>query len=385
MRDWIQGSTNQITDLVRGSVPRTLLEAIAVPIEELYFQLAIVLPKKYFLALSDDYNDTVALVSAETFGQVTPTGQTTAVGPVSFYGSVGLTVPSGYSDIGMDNGLNYTTTAAGTVLAGDDHVDVPVTCSVAGAAGNLSEGRPFELPSAILGLTRALVGPGGIGGGADQESAEHLKARVPTFWQNQTTGTPTAIVAAAVSVPGVHDAFYRGGVPLPGAWTCYVNDGSGSAGPTLLQSVWDKLHGSGSYAGGASQVDGELLGFVDKSQIELANVTVTVTTHAMSAGDWATLQAQVSAAVAAYMLTLSYDNDLYTDMVQAAVDNLDTSAGVPIITTGVTIDSYTLAGVTYPVPTALIQVINPGRTALLRATPGTVIRAGAINIAHVVI
>jgi hypothetical protein len=363
MRDWFQGVTNKASDFTRGSVLRTLMEAISAAVEEVYYRLYFILPQKYFLAKAREKADVDVLVADHTFGAVTRKAITTASGTAVFTGTAGTTVPNSFRLVARDTALLYQATESKTILTGQTTVEVTVSCLTAGADGNVGPSRPMDFVVLQNGLTSAMSGLNGIGGGADEESSEDLKKRVPDYFHSLTTGTPVAIEAEARKIAGVKEALYRGSWPNPGAWTCFINDGSGSAQSSLLKTVYDAL---------AKHRDAEIIYYVEATSSILADIRISLQ---LSAG---LTQAEIDAAktaaqnkLVAYLLTLGYDDDLFQERAEAAVDGAHSA----ILSNACTI----LGPATYNGWT-ILETTPTGQQRLKRPTPGTVIRAGTITV-----
>lgn len=398
MRDWFQGATRKASDFTRGSVIRTLMEAISAPLEELYYRLYIVLPRKYFLAKATDDADVDQLVADHTFNMVRRKDATTAGGMVIVYGYAGATVPASFQLVGLDNNVIYSTTRDAQIPANSvglvqvplqdasadmeaiGYVKIPVIAMAAGAVGNLSPGRLLSPQSALNNAVEFQVADEGIGGGADRESNESVKARVPEFFQNITTGTPDAIEAEARNVEGVRNALYRGGYPAPGWWTCFV-DGGGGAPQELLDRVYQAL---------ARHVDADTLYAVAAAQTMYADLKITLRTRPVAPGTWATIKQAAERAVVNAMLGLTYGQDFYDTAGEAVITGLQDPN---ILSNDVDITAYRVNGITRTKASGEALVANggnlevyPNQQERLRIyDPGSMIRAGNLEIVQEVI
>lgn len=359
MRDWFQGATRKATDFTRGAVLRTLMEAISAPIEELYYRAYIVLPKKVFLALAKDPEDVVALVEDHTFGRVTRKSETTAAGKARFIGTAGASIPPSHQVVGMDNNVTYMTDSAAVIPPGETSVLVPVTALVSGKVGNLSPNRLMQQQSLLNGIIEVRTGPDGIGGGSDVEDLDKLKARVPLFFQNVTTGTPPAIEASAMKVPGVRTALYRGGWPAPLQWTCFI-DAVGGASEALLAQVYNQIEADG-------HRDAEMLFYVDRASSTFVDMAITIRTGLMDDGSKAALKGRVELEVVDYCLSLSYGEDLYDDQPEGVITSLQDP-------------NVRSSDVVFTGPPGSVEDLGNGRQRVRPANPGSVIRAGSIAI-----
>lgn len=177
--------TDKITDFVPGSVARTLMEAPAVEIEELYIQM--------FLGL----RDAIPVATFLSFGfDRLPASAATGYVSVSSHAPMGsdLLVPSGTAFIAAD-GRVYTSTAAVLFEEGATIIQVPVAYAEAGVVGNAAEGVITSSP--YFSLDQYTVNNAAIVTGRDVESDAEREARFADFVQSMSRGTVVACTYAA--------------------------------------------------------------------------------------------------------------------------------------------------------------------------------------------
>lgn len=365
MRDWFQGSGTSASDFTAGSVLRTLFEAVAVPIEELFYRLYVTLPKRYFLSKAEDDADVDELAADHTFGAVTRSDEKTAKGTVLFTGNAaGIVIPSGAIFLGQDNGLRYTADQE-AITGADKTIEFAVTCTVEGSKGNLQPGRSMSMPAPIPGLVSVVVGANGIGGGADRENNPTLKKRVQDWFGTIQTGTPAAIIRQALGVPGVKRAFFKGGVPQPGWWTCYVDDGSGGASASIRQAVYDAL---------LPHVDAEMIHEVKAGTVLSISMEVSLVTSAVDGATLTAIRTAAEAAILRYLDSLGYEDSVFNDRVGVAVDSADERilSVVVTFTSPTEFQAEQLLQVLYEDPVT-------GRQEMRNPLRGTLFRAGTIT------
>ena len=179
-----RATTDKITDFLPGSVARTLMEAPAVEVEELYLQMFLglrdAIPVATFLSFGFDR---LPARVARGFVSISRTPAPTAPIEVAL-GTVFAT----------EDGRTYTATEAVTWAAGQPLVRVPVACSVAGLAGNVAVGVINSSPSFGEGFT---VSNALIANGADAETDAEREARFAEFVASLSSGTEVACVYAA--------------------------------------------------------------------------------------------------------------------------------------------------------------------------------------------
>ena len=155
-----------------------------------------------------------------------------ANGPVTFTGTDGASIPEG-TLLQLPDGTIYRTDALATIAAGS--ASTTVTAVAPGEAGNAAAGVQVGLVSPVPDVvSAALVGLGGLTGGADTESDESLRERLlqrirqpphggATFdyvtWAREIPGVtrvwvyPLALGLGTVTVRFMMDGTYPDGIP----------------------------------------------------------------------------------------------------------------------------------------------------------------------------
>ena len=178
--------TEKITDFAPGSVARTLMEAPAVEVEELYLQMFLglrdAIPVATFLSFGFD-----RLPAAKARGFVTVSKFAPLTDPIS--------IPAGTIFSTLDE-RQYESIEAVTWGAGTSVVRVPVSCTVPGVAGNVAAGVITEssefTPAGGYTVTNSLIETG-----RDVESDQEREARFAEFIASLSRGTVTACLFAA--------------------------------------------------------------------------------------------------------------------------------------------------------------------------------------------
>lgn len=102
---------------------------------------------------------------------------TAATGTVTCTGTATTVIPAG-SALTSSTSNRYTTDALATIGIGGT-VNVAITCDTTGTAGNDDAGISLSFESPIVGVdSTAIVGVGGLTGGADVESDEDYRLRI---------------------------------------------------------------------------------------------------------------------------------------------------------------------------------------------------------------
>lgn len=176
--------TSKITDFQPGSVARTLMEAPAVEVEELYLQMFLglrdAIPVATFLSFGFEL-----LPASYAFGYVSVSKSPAPTAP--------STVPIG-TVFSTADGRTYASTAAVVWPIGQSIIHVPVQSSVIGLAGNAAIGVITASPAFGVGYT---ISNSAIESGKDPETDAEREARFAEFIQSLSRGTVSACIYAA--------------------------------------------------------------------------------------------------------------------------------------------------------------------------------------------
>ena len=175
----MRGVTDKITDFQPGSVARTLIEAPAVEIEELYLQMMLGL------------RDAIPVATFKSFGfDILPAAR--AHGYVSLSltpaPSTDIIVPQG-TTFSTTDGRTYVSTEARTWQAGVLVVRVPVQSTIIGAAGNVAAGG---INATALNGNGYVVSNSAITTGRDVETDREREVRFAEFVRALSRGTMDA-------------------------------------------------------------------------------------------------------------------------------------------------------------------------------------------------
>lgn len=184
MVNHLRGTTTKVTDVQPGSVARTLIEAPAVEIEELYLQmftgLREAIPVSTFLSFG--------------FGKL-PAKY--ASGYVSILAATPLpqsiTIPVGTQFTTSDS-RKYLTTVEAVWAAGETSIRLQVTAEKPGTSYNAAEGIIDTSPLFGAGFT---IGNSAINTGRDVETDTEREARFAEYVASLSRGTDVAIGKAA--------------------------------------------------------------------------------------------------------------------------------------------------------------------------------------------
>lgn len=230
--------TTRVTDFQPGSVVRTLMEAPAVEIEELYLQM--------FLGL----RDAIPVATFQSFG-FDKLAASVAHGFVSISAAVPLdeaiAIPIGTIFYTAD-GRRYATTASATWAIGSSLIRLPVASMVPGTIGNAAVGIINGSDEFATGYT---VSNSLIENGRDAESDADREARFAEFVRSLSRGTlPACLYAAGQAVVldadgNIYEYVTRVGVSeAPGVVRIYAYTNRGIPTAELLADGQLRLDGS---------------------------------------------------------------------------------------------------------------------------------------------
>ena len=234
-----KATQNRLTDFNVGSVVRTLLEAPAIEIEELYQQMWNGLRESIPVAVFNSF-DFTALAAGYATGLVRV--QVTS-------SSSDFVIPGGSALTSADSLLTvFASVSDVTVTAHSTYVDVYCVAAVAGSAGNVPIGTLFTVSPTIPGLLTATALSGFVNG-VDAETLLEQKARFLDYVATISRGTVAAVkygasTATVLSVAGYIIEAVEASVVIepwlidptqpPGLVNLYIYNGSSGASDALI-------------------------------------------------------------------------------------------------------------------------------------------------------
>lgn len=246
--NWMRATTKKVTDFNIGSVVRTMLEAAAAEIEELYQQMFIGLREAIPVSVYNSF-DFVRLGAIPTSGLVRVT-----ITP----GAAAAIISAGSKFIVAGRSVFYTSTADRTISAGDTFADVPVVASVNGTAGNLPALTAFTVqpePASFL----SSENPSDLINGREVETDQQRKLRFREFIASLNRGTGRAIEYGLTEFCNLRDSlghlteraqFVRVVEPWLTDTTkpislveVYIHNGSGATSSDLVNKARDVVYG----------------------------------------------------------------------------------------------------------------------------------------------
>jgi uncharacterized phage protein gp47/JayE len=240
--------TQRITDYTVGSVARTLIEAPAQEIDELYQQMQYGLLDAIQTAVYTSFNFP-ALPATPATGLIRIS---IAVQPTDTLIATGTTINR------ADGSMSYSATADITIPAGSSFADVPVAANIAGIAGNMAALGSFTTSLAIPGFVSAINLAAFING-SDVESISAQKVRFNAYIQALSRGTIPALMYAltrltfltdslgniteSVATANINEPYLSDPAQTPGLVLAYVHNGVGGTSPGLVSQAANVLNG----------------------------------------------------------------------------------------------------------------------------------------------
>lgn len=298
--NWLGSAQHRITDFNIGSVARTMIESVAMEIEEMYYRmfdsLEREIPNSAYESFGFDRLPATHAVGAVTFARSTPADQDYVIAA----GTV----------VSTDELVTFATIEAVTLETGLMSVQATVQASVSGAEGNVQAGAITRMNSAIAGI-ETVTNMVAITGGAPRETDEERAARFRLFVEALPRTTIGGIVSGAMTARLVDgtgailervrlaraDEPWRRGDGPRGVAHVYIDNGTGAASSGLVQAAQRVIDGS---AFGEEPVeDGYWAAGIEVTVVAVTGVPVPVTVQVTAQRGWETaaVGAQVQATI----------------------------------------------------------------------------------------
>lgn len=243
----MRSTTKKITDFNVGSVARTLIEAPAAEMDELYQQMLIGLREAIPVSVYNSF-DFQRRPASPASGLIRVTVSSAAVP---------LLVPSGTSFSVTGGSSSYLSTEDVTIPAGATFIDVPVAAAVPGSAGNLPSGSAFTPDGGIDRFVSA-SNLSAFVSGFDEETDDERKLRFNAYISSLARGTNAAI-RYGLSLSSVYDANgneiervvsssiiepWLSDANQPVALVrCYIHNGVGGTSAALVSRAREVIYG----------------------------------------------------------------------------------------------------------------------------------------------
>lgn len=353
MINHVRASTTKLTDFAVGSITRTMLEAPAIEMDQLYQQMLNGLiegiPTAIYLGFDFERLQPSAAYGALTF----------TVSPLQ---SQALVIPQG-SRFKVPNGtIEFSTnseliipenTATGTVTA---------TANQAGSVGNVIANSITEMIAPITGVT--VTNQAGFVTGRDLETDAARKLRFQEFIAALSRGTKIAIEFGAKTSKLVDSAgnitervvdakidepyTYSNTNPITPIF-CYIYNGVGTASAALIAETQKIIDGFEEIDG--TKVEGwKGAGIPCKVQsVQTFVVTVTVTVFILNGFSFTSIQTSASASIADYIQSVPIGKGALVSEVMSRIMDIpgvwDAVISAPATNTPAAINTKVIPGV----------------------------------------
>lgn len=311
----MRGTTAKINDYNVGGVARTMVEATAQEIEELYLQMVAGLVQAIPVSVYESFSfPALPATAASGLVRVTITSQPA---PFRIAASTILTPIGGP--------LGYAAQLDTTIPAGNTFADVPVAAVTPGIAGNLPANSLFAIgnpPPGFLSASNLVA----FQNGADAETPDQQKLRFNSYVSTLARGTLNALdyglrlatvldsqgnVVERVRYTSLVEPYLTDPTQPVALVQAYVHNGTGSTSPQLVSNALMSIDGS--YDALGKPIPGWKAAGV-KVTVAAATeqqVSVTGTIHLAPNQVAATVQAAVQAAISAYIAGLTIGAPYY--------------------------------------------------------------------------
>ncbi|MEX3764455.1 baseplate J/gp47 family protein [Paraburkholderia phenoliruptrix] len=243
----MKGTQSIITDFNEGAIARTMVEAPAAELDQLYQEMFNGLVEAIPVATYNSFN----------FDAEPATPATGLIRQVITSQSADTVVPAGtvYSYVG--GSVTYTVENDTTIKAGDTYADVLVKASVSGTIGNLAQNTQFTASPAVTGFVSA-VNMAAFVSGADVETDDERLIRFNAYIDALARGTPAAIeygakttklydsagnVIERVVSAVVDEPYERDKTQPPALFSCYIHNGVGATSDALVTQTQQVIAG----------------------------------------------------------------------------------------------------------------------------------------------
>jgi len=190
MIQWARNNNSSLTDFNQGSVIRSIYNAIAAILAQLYYNL-----HKLYRSARIIYASGTDLEIAVAPRSMTRRGATKASKTATFTGTSGTTIPLGMK-LATPDGIEFVTTESEAV-PGSGSLAVDIEAVVAGETGEVNAGEITIMVDEVVGLT-AVTNAAPTDGGFNAETDEQLRNRAITQLATLSQGIQASYEAWAL-------------------------------------------------------------------------------------------------------------------------------------------------------------------------------------------
>lgn len=251
MADNMQANCDQVTDFNKGSIIRSLLEAVAT------------ISHKYYLDTKIGYDMNLKAIPYSIFGFEKKKG-TKASGRVVFISATPVTtdtvIPLG--TVVASGLLNFITTEIGIIRAGDVKSS-PVSCQAEniGVKYNVGSGSITQIKTIVPDKVIEVSNPEKFVQGTDEESDSSLISRFKLYLNGLQGGNKYGIQSTVLGLDGVRSCSIEEHFGLKDdiySFTVWVDDGTGGMTPALEKQIKEVIDGNNTAENPGKRVAGEM-------------------------------------------------------------------------------------------------------------------------------
>lgn len=322
-----RAANSKITDYSVGSVARTLMEAPAIEIEELYLQMLLGLQEAIPVSVftSFDFSRLPAVAASGTVRFACESSTELII------------IPAGTRIKSANLSIEYLTKSDAFIQAGSTYTDVSAACASTGAFTNCAAGTLTAMVMPISGVT-SVANLVEFGNGADIESDSARKSRFQHYVTTLSRGTVSAlrygasqstvsnqagdVIEVAEHVAIIEPYLTNAAQPV-GLVSVYLHNGVGATSGDLISAVSKNLHGY--TASDGTLVPGWKAAGVQVNVYAATEVAINITASIVMIGGSSNVQALVlaKAATDAYLLSLGIGEDVIQSELVASIMSID--------------------------------------------------------------
>lgn len=261
MINWMKGATQKVTDFNLGSIVRTMIEAVAAELDELYIN--------FFIGI----NEAIPVSVYNTFG-FTALSATSGSTPLRFTNNgtpatTPITVPAGTAATVTNGTIRYVTQADAVISIGQTYVETLAVADTPGFASNTPDSTIIVLATPVAGIV-SVTNANPVINGRDAETDQARIVRFQGYISTLARGTVAAIQYGATTaalvdpVSGNVTEFVASAKVLEPYLTddtqpialvqCYIHNGSSDTSDALVDQAQLVINGyvavDGSYVPG---------------------------------------------------------------------------------------------------------------------------------------
>jgi len=304
--DWAIAHTNKVSDFNEGSINRAIFSAVALIVEQAYYDILLGWVDAMRFALQNTVNFSRKEGTKSTGNAVFSSNDPVPSDVTIIIGTI----------IATADGKRFITTAIGTIATGNTSSgNVPIESEEVGQDKNVLADTIVQLVSLPVGVD-TVTNPADTEFGTDIESDDRYNVRFQDFLKGLTKTTPPGILAGVKEVEGVVNAVLIENTEL----LIYVDDGSGTASTPLLDDVKEKMFGDGTEENPGYRSGGVRMQVLSSTKID---ISITATVYYSANQDPLVLEPEVETAISTFINSLNIGQDVVTEQVGTAIKQVN--------------------------------------------------------------